>query len=175
MTYDELLERVEIALNANDAKTAIKLCDSFILANPSSPAGYKKRSGVHARLENFSCAITDISEAIRLSSKEADYYFFRGWWKFESGDLDGAIEDQSVAINLEAHSLEKVVTESAFFFRALARLELGDYKSALLDVERVPDDFLIYLRRTGEITKSELIKLAKKSLDSDRGQNDFRQ
>lgn len=160
MTENELQERCDAAVKRGDLEAAFKVCDSFIAADPNSPIGFWKRAALYARKESFNKAVSDVSEAIRLNPNEASYYFFSGWWKFETGDFIGTESDQSIAISLESEQGLSFVSGSAYFFRALARLKLGKFEETILDAKHVPDDFLIYLHSEGKVTIREIVKAA---------------
>ena len=84
---------------------------------------------------------------------EAEFYFNRGVKKSQDRDLEGAIEDYSMAILLSSGSTRKTITtehpdgslestnivetsegnESMYFNRACAYLDLGDYPDAIAD------------------------------------------
>src|SRR5919106_6020033 len=59
-----------------------------------------ERGYVFQKDENFDEAIRCFSEAIRLQPNFADAYSWRGDSRRENGDLDGALEDHNMAIQL---------------------------------------------------------------------------
>lgn len=160
MSEIELQEFCDSSVKIGDIDAAFNACNSFIAANPSSAYGFRKRAHLYTRRDDFDNAIKDMDEAIRISPDDSSHYFFRGWWKLENGDFEGAETDQSVAIKIDHENGSDFVYESAYFFRALARLRLGKFDEALSDSEQIPDDFLIYLKSIGKITKVEIVKEA---------------
>lgn len=160
MTEIELQEICDSFVKTGDIEGAFNACDSFIAANPSSAYGFRKRAHLYTRREDFENAIEDMDEAIRISPHDSSHYFFRGWWKLEKGDFEGAETDQSDAIRIDRENGSDFVYESAHFFRALARLRLGKFDEVLSDSTHVSDDFLIYLKSIGKVTKAEIVKEA---------------
>lgn len=156
----ELQELCDTSVKKGDIETAFNACDSFIAANPSSAYGFRKRAHLYTRRDDFENAIEDMDEAIRISPDDSSHYFFRGWWKLEKGDFAGAESDQSSALRIESEQASNFVGESAYFFRALARLKQGKFDEALSDSEHVNDDFIIYLKSIGNVTKAEIAKEA---------------
>lgn len=98
---------------------------------------------------------------------EAEFYFNRGVERSVSRDLEGAIEDYTMAISLASGSLKKTITnknpdgslestivtessegnESMYFNRACAYLDLGNYNSAIADLTK----FIEYNNSDGEV------------------------
>ena len=83
-------------------------------------------------------------------------FFFRGWWRLD-GDLEPALTDLTEAINLEEHSDVQASTESSHFIRALTLLRLERFEHC----DKVRDEFVIYMRGMGGLSKQELVTCAK--------------
>ncbi len=160
MTEDDLQRLCDVALQCGDIAAAFDACDSYIRANSLSAKGFRKRAGLHAKQTAFKEAIKDIDEAIRINPHDPSYYFFRGWWNLEMAEFVEAEKDQSIAIKIEGENGTSLVTESAYFFRALARLRMGEFEGSLTDSAQVSDDFLIYLKSFGKVTKADIVKEA---------------
>lgn len=160
MTEFEFAQLYESAINGGDTTAAFNVCEEFISFHPHSAVGFWKKATLHARLDKFHDAIKSIDEAVRLKPNEARYHFFRGWWNFEIGSFAEAEADQSYAIKLEKDLNSSIVIESAYFFRALARLRLQHYEDALSDARQVSDDFLIYLKSEGKVTIKDIREYA---------------
>lgn len=160
---DKFNDACDDAIRRGDTESAFQLCQVFIDAHPSSPHGFRKRAYLWARINEFHRAVEDIGRAIQIRSNEPTYYFFRGWWQLELGDFAAAEADQSDAIRISEEQGTSSVDESAFFFRAFARLRLGKFQKALSDAEHVRDNFLIDLKSSGMITKAQIVIEAKQN------------
>lgn len=166
MTEEEFIQKFELAVEADDVEAASQACEDFILINPNSPLGFWKRGTLAAWSAKFIQAVKEIDQAIRLKPDEATYFFFRGWWNLEAGNFNEAETDESVAINLEKSQDQSFVTESAYFFRALARLQQRRYDEALSDADQVSSDFMIYLKSKGKVTVKGIKDQAESRLNS---------
>ena len=126
-------------------------------------AAYESRAYCRSNLADFNGAIADISMAIKvedLDSLKSDLYIYRGQLKEESGDYLGAMDDYGQAIEHFAagggHSfrgslnqryglseralvdLDEAIKKwpkgwNDYTMRGRAKLDLGDYKGAVLD------------------------------------------
>ncbi|QYU67773.1 hypothetical protein J4558_23270 [Leptolyngbya sp. 15MV] len=163
MKEKEFLEIYQDLIESKNFDSALTICEQFISDNPESFEGYRKRAYLYSRSNEFENAISDISEAIRLNPMNSTYYFFRGWWKIESGDFVGGETDVTVAIDLDRDS--NLLSDTAYFFRSLARVELGRNEDAIADLRNVESDFMIHLKRFGKISREELLKRATKCAD----------
>lgn len=163
MTENEFTNTCDKYVRQGDFEAALEACNQYILANPLSAIGFRKRAALRARKDHFDEAIVDIDKAIEMNPNEASYYFFRGWWELERGNFLGTEANQTSAIEKEREQEAAEgtsVSESAYFFRSIARLKLGKFKDALSDSEHVEDEFLIYLKSFGEVTKAEIVREA---------------
>lgn len=159
----ELERAYQIAMK-EQYKDALAMCNRVVSEYPKLPDGFRKRAAIYARKGDFQAAIGDISIAIEIDPSSSEHYFFRGWWQLEIGNFIDAETDQSNAIALGEEQGSSFFGESAYFFRALARLKLGKFREALADCEHVRDDFLIYLKSIGKITKSQIVTEAMRNL-----------
>jgi tetratricopeptide (TPR) repeat protein len=111
------------------------------LAEESS-AWHNHVGSAHAEEKDYSTALTDFTEAIRLHPKDAAAYYNRGTAFSQTGDYNRAIADFTDAILLDPELLH------AYHNRGYARaarkeyeLAIGDYsKAILLD----PDDAIAH-------------------------------
>jgi len=153
------LKEAIAAASRKDFDLALTLCGEAIEEFPGLPDGFRTRSQVYRLMGDVGKAIDDRTMAIRIGAESVDY-FFRGWWRFDDGDLESALTDLSTAITLEKDSAVHASTESALFFRALTLLRLGRFDDALADCANVRDEFVIYVRGLGRFSKMELVACA---------------
>ncbi len=92
----------------------------------------------------YKLAIVYYNKALELNPELAITYFHRGDAKDELGDYKGAIEDYTMAIELN-------LDVCAYYNRGNARRPLGDYKGAIADYDSVnllsPEDVSAYYNR----------------------------
>lgn len=143
----------------DDYAKALAICNAVIEAHPSLPEGLKTRADIYARMGELDHAIADITHAIDQEPDEPSHYFFRGWWYLDSGDAARAVEDMTKALALGEKN-DYYHNESAHFFRAAALLRLRRFDEALADCQHVRDDFLIYTRSAGKISKADIVREA---------------
>jgi len=166
MTEIDFLQRYQFLLEHGDISAALNICDEFILAKPRAAIGFWKKATLFARQNQFQEAVATIDEAIRLHPDDARYHFFRGWGNFEIGNYRAAETDQTIAIQLEKETNSTVLIESAYFFRALARIRLDEFEDALTDADEVSEDFLIYLESEGKLTNKNIKEYARNRMKS---------
>ena len=80
-------------------------------------------------LGNDDLAMADFIRAIQLPSHNDRPYLHRGTIKHRRGNLDGAVDDYSKALD------RNPVLEAAWFNRAVALRQLGHLASAVSDLE----------------------------------------
>jgi tetratricopeptide (TPR) repeat protein len=78
-------------------------------------------------MEEYSGAISDLTKAIRLDSTNADYFFYRGYFKSKLGNDKGAIKDFSKSIIRYPYYAE------TYYNRGINLLHLGLIDDACLD------------------------------------------
>ncbi|MBD2441669.1 tetratricopeptide repeat protein [Dolichospermum sp. FACHB-1091] len=88
---------------------------------------YKARGDSHWNLKNYKQAIDDYTQAIKLDTKNANYYARRGLTYLQLKDYKQAIDDYTQAIKLD--------TKNANYYarRGFAYFQLKDYKQAIND------------------------------------------
>ncbi len=109
--------------HSNQATTtnpvAMKLREN---ANPYFKQGLEKYNN-----KDFSGAIEDYNQAIKINPNYADAYFKRGLTRYKLGDKQAAIADYNQAININPNYAE------AYINRGAVRYELGDKQAAIAD------------------------------------------
>jgi tetratricopeptide (TPR) repeat protein len=113
---------------SGDFKGAIADWSKVISLSPSANAYYNRGLGKR-NLGNHKGAVTDISKAIDMNSSDFKYYYYRALSRTKLKNHQGAIDDLSKAIALKPMA-------SSYNGRAWNKYLLGDYQSALIDVNK---------------------------------------
>jgi len=143
---------------------AIEICTAYIEAYPDRREGYKQRSYILARAQLWEDAIIDVNTLIKMGHEEPDDYFSRGRWHLMAGNVSSAIDDFSKIIEIEGVLQRKYYTESAYFYRATACIEIGFFQRAIDDCEKIRDGFKVHLM--GKlVTKADILSEAKAGLN----------
>ena len=87
-----------------------------------------KRSLLHG---NYAGAVDDFTSAIAKDPKGGEAYALRGYAKFQSGNVDGALSDLDVAVN--AGPDRNPEYSLTFVFRSVAKAAKGDLEGAIAD------------------------------------------
>jgi tetratricopeptide (TPR) repeat protein len=119
-------ERTQMA----DYQSAIDSYSKRIQVSPDAPT-HTNRGLVYARIGNYTAAIADYDQAIKLDSNWALAYINRGSARASfSQDYKGAIADFDQAIRLDPKLVE------AYNSRGAARRDSGDLKGAIKDLSQ---------------------------------------
>jgi predicted aspartyl protease len=86
------------------------------IAAPTDAAGFAQRGSARTARSDYAGAISDLSEAIRLDPKSADYYGARARAYFASGNTEGARQDIDTAITLHPENPQLLVARGRFRF-----------------------------------------------------------
>ena len=111
---------------------ALEYCNKAIALNPDGDNYILLRANINNDAGKTKEAIADMDIYI---SKQPEFYFGyyrRGWFKDHSGDLDGALEDYSIALTLEPHEYPY-----AYLNRGIIYNLQGIKEKAVKDLERV--------------------------------------
>lgn len=155
----KLNEAYSLAEKKDYAK-ALEMCNAVIAAHPSEFDGLRERAAIYSHMNDLNRAIADISTVITQGSHEPMDYFKRGWLHLDNDNPVQAAEDLSKALEIGEENDFHYYDESAYFFRSLAFLRLQRWDEALADCEHVRDDFLIYIKSAGKITKADVVQQA---------------
>jgi tetratricopeptide (TPR) repeat protein len=104
---------------------------NITLERKPQAAVYDDRAEVHRCLGNHLEALQDCDRAIELNPRSIETYFRRGLTYTELGDLDLALTNYSMTIDLEPHHLKAWIQRSWIYFRK------KDYARAKLDCQAV--------------------------------------
>jgi tetratricopeptide (TPR) repeat protein len=118
-------------------------------------------AGNHSLIGDYDTAIALANDAIRLDSKCADGYYYRGISYDCKGDTDHAISDYSEAIRLDPQHAW------AYFLRGCIYSDKGDYNRAIADCNKaitLDPNYTDALRQRAEIYR-KLNKIAEAEAD----------
>jgi tetratricopeptide (TPR) repeat protein len=142
---------------------AILLGAEMKARHPRSHHLHKKMAHVYEAMKQPDDAIREISEAIGLAPGEPDYHFTRARWYLDTGRNAEVVTDCSTTIDIETSIGWSYYMSSAYFIRALAKLQLKDYEGVLDDCARVDEDMAFWA--LGKLqSKTALVEQAKRHL-----------
>ena len=128
-TPQELLERGNTAMEANDPENAIGFYNQAIALDGSLMDAFFMRAQAYEDLGNFEQAILDYTRTIELNASNYVAYNSRGELNYATGKIDSALEDFNQAIILEP--------TFAPAYRNRAQLQKGAWlpEAVILDLE----------------------------------------
>jgi tetratricopeptide (TPR) repeat protein len=116
--------------------------------DPNDYNTYGRRGWAKFHLHDYKGAITDFSKAIKGGRDTDRYYNIRGEAKYQIQDYNGAISDFNKVI--KSWSSEINLKSTAFYFRGLSEIDLGQKDSGCLDLNKAV--------KSGNTMASEAIK-----------------
>lgn len=126
------LGRAKMRLEKADTIGAIEDIEKALSINKNSVNGYLMRADIAIhRNEDYSQALADMNDAIRLQPRFAGYYINRAFIRYRLDDYIGAMSDYDYALQLEPTNFVAV------YNRALLRMEVHDYNRAIDDLSQV--------------------------------------
>lgn len=120
--------------NSNTPKTAISGCTAAIksgrLQNKGISVAYNNLGSAHAKLQQYSQAIKNYTQAIKFNPKNVGAYYNRGSSYDDDKQYNRAIEDYTQAIKLSPSYAD------AYYNRGRTYGKLEDYSRAIKDYTR---------------------------------------
>jgi tetratricopeptide (TPR) repeat protein len=139
-----------------DDATAIERAKHAASNYPRCADAHLLLARVSRRFLGEAIAYDLFSNAIAVSEQpSAVLHFERGWTSFSLGNIDAAINDFTNGIDIERANSSNFLTETLYFFRADARIAIGDLQGAEDDLLGVREDFGMWTNRL--VTKRELL------------------
>lgn len=111
--------------------------DDFTRALEIDPGDYNtygRRGWAKFHLHDYEGAIADFTKAIKGGRDNFRYYNIRGQARYQLQDYEGAIADFNKVI--KSWSSEKNQKSTAFYFRGLSEIDLGQKDSGCLDLSK---------------------------------------
>ena len=109
---------------------ALKNFNSYIAFVPDDKNGYFERAILRNKLSNFTGAISDYSNIIKLDSLNADAYFNRGNCKLRLGKTANALLDYNKSIKIDSTSADVYIS------RGIASRLLKKYNNSISDLSK---------------------------------------
>ncbi len=104
-----------------------------IEVTPNTREEYKNRGNSRYSVGDYTGAVADYTEAIKLNINDADAYFNRANALIDLGDKTGAVSDYTQVIKINPSDAE------AYFYRGNLHRELGDKHNAVEDLKKAVD------------------------------------
>jgi len=159
LEIDKKLEQaIQLAKNESDVVEAERIFEELKRDYPSSTEVLHRRAWFYSRQEHLEKAAQELSEIIKLSPDDIVAYAMRGRWYSGLRRYSEAVSDQTKVLELGAKTGNRFYEETAFFFRALAFCELGEFDSAILDTRFVTEDLVMYMPGLGQISRADLVE-----------------
>lgn len=145
---------------------ALKVLKAGLTIYPNSKDIYRALSLLYFSLDDIENGFDSLNQAIVITPDNTGLYFQKATKEFELGMYDKSIDDftQIIVAN------DEYFIGSAYNYRAMAYLHLKEYREALDDYKRIPEDHdigSIYKRWDKEnryFTKQEIFDIASKVL-----------
>lgn len=147
--------RAEAYLHLKDTTSALAAIEKSIELDPYDDGTWAVRAGIALSHEEWATGEEYLTEAIRLSSKVANYYINRALARLKLNNLRGAMADYDTALDFEPNNF------LGHYNRGLLRAQVGDDNRAITDFDFVltlePDNVMalfnraILLQNTGDL------------------------
>jgi tetratricopeptide (TPR) repeat protein len=151
----EIMKAKELA-KCGDADGAAQLAEVLIAAHPEEMRVWLLRGYLHESTDNHAGAVADLTHAIELNSNEPHLFYTRGRNRFLLGNVEGAVEDFALVLELCDRLESNYYREELYFWRAEALFRLGKMEEALENLSLVHDDYRTWTNQLR--TKSDLLK-----------------
>jgi|GEM_PF-6732874 len=158
----ELLEaqikKIQSLCSSGKFVEAMELARELVLKNPSSQSAFRCRANVHNAMNDIPLALADCDEAIKLGEAEPHDLCLRAQLHYDLGNYQASESDCTRALEIGEATKFHYYDEYCHFFRSVARIGLRQYEMAFEDADFVKDNFVIFTRRDGKVTKQDLMK-----------------
>ncbi len=141
------LGMAQLCLDKQDSIGALGYVSRCIERHKNNPQAYLVRCEIYANhLKDYSKALADIDEVLKLEPNNVSYYINRSYLRYQVNDIRGTMADLDYAIAIDANNV------TAHYNRALLRSEVGEYNKAVEDYDFVlkndPDNYPAFYNRT---------------------------
>ena len=107
--YDNLIQKAEIYYKRRKYHLALDILNEAIslelpLSKQKKVEAYELRGNIKTKLSYYLDSINDFNKAIRLDSKNASLFFYRGMALCVLDDKDGALNDFNQLIKFEPNN-----------------------------------------------------------------------
>ncbi|MDI1226169.1 MAG: tetratricopeptide repeat protein [bacterium] len=118
---------------------AMLRAQQLVASYPSEIVVWRLRAFLYASRGLLENAIQDLDHALSIE-KSSVLYYTRGLYLFKKGDYRTAVVDFESALLSDKYG-DETYAWYIHFARAEAFIKLGEKDKALVDLEKVPDDF----------------------------------
>jgi len=136
-TINKKIEDIARLRKEEKYEEALQVCNEMIAEDNECYAAYSKRSHILHGLGKYSEALRDLGRLIELRPDGPTAYLQRAEWYLEQGDDKLAMDDLDFVIRTG----EPYFIDTAYFYRAVACLNLGHKAEAIDACLKLPDDF----------------------------------
>jgi tetratricopeptide (TPR) repeat protein len=154
------LELVEILVDQSNYEGALRLCNEVIAEDARSFEAHSERARINHQLGRPTEALLDLQVLIELRPESPTAYLRRSTLNMELGYDSLAIEDLTFVIA----SGEEYFLDTAYFYRAVAYLNLSKKELAMKDCQKLPHDFAFFVRTKNQmgryLTRDDVFGLA---------------
>jgi tetratricopeptide (TPR) repeat protein len=156
------LEKISQLRNEGAYDEALQICNEIIDTDDACYAAYSMRSRIYYDLGIYSDAFVDLGKLATLRPHSPSAYFERATWNLELGNDQLVLNDVQIILKLG----DEYFVNSAYFYLAVAQLNLGNKAEAFDAAIQLPEAFKLYVKTRGfggrVLTKNELIKMVGK-------------
>jgi tetratricopeptide (TPR) repeat protein/predicted Ser/Thr protein kinase len=129
-SVNEFLQKAGHYWERQDYKAVVGVYDEAIKQHPNNADLYSNRAGAKAALKQYTQALEDFGEALRLESHGKENILrARSMALYEMGDFDKAIADLDVAVKASSEGVN-------YDLRGRAHHAKGNYQAALADYQK---------------------------------------
>lgn len=121
----------------NDMRGAIDDYNKALEINPDDYNTHGRRGWAEFSVHEYKEAIDDFTKAMGGAKNDTPYHYIRGQAKYYLQDYKGAIADFNNVIR--SWTGEKVKKTEAFYWRGMAKINLGEKDSGCLDLSKASD------------------------------------
>ncbi|WP_222610890.1 hypothetical protein [Undibacterium sp. FT79W] len=156
----EKLENIDRLFINEEYDLALQICNEIIAENEDCYAAYSERSCIFHALGRNSEAFDDVDKLIKLRPTSPTAYMRRARWHLEQGADDLALKNVNFVIELGT----EYFIDSAYFYQAIALLNIGKKTEAIEACQMLPGDFRDYVNtyniRGKLLSRDDLYRLA---------------
>jgi len=161
MEVEEAIRRIAELRAQRKLEDAVKAADRLILMDGECAQAYRSRALLYFDLKMHSEALNDMATLVQLLPMSPAPYFERAALNMELGRNAEVIDDMKTVIEFN----EPFFLQSAYLYRAIASLNLGDRSDAIACCDKLPAGYGTYaltsLGKGAFVTREELVRLAK--------------
>ena len=125
--------------NSPDFPGAIEAYSAALAVNPNDPDILNNRCGAYVATQQLELALADCDRGLQIQPNDASIYLIRGNIRLAQDNFEDAVQDYSRAIKINEQAGNVQLNQAAYSNRASALVNLGDFNSALNDVNKAID------------------------------------